>query len=196
MYGEESPLGEAESGVGMDSRIRRRSNDACSVSTLRITSALHSATFALGITLGVGTVVTLLYNGIAIGAIFGYAHSEGYGPRLFSFAVSHGSFELVAIGVSGGAGLILANSLLHPGNRTRWESLVVRGLDAVQVAVGAGAMLAVAALLEAYWSPAPIPDVFKYIVGAMLWLLVFAYIAFAGRGHDVGQTNGTSASER
>ncbi len=139
-------------------------------------------TFALGLTLGVGTVVTLLSNGIAIGTVFGWVHSQGNGERLFSFAVGHGSFELVAIGVSGGAGLMLADALLHPGNRTRGESLLVRGREAIQVAVGAGAMLVVAALLEAFWSPAPIPDVVKYVVGSVLWLLVFAYIALAGRG--------------
>ena len=45
-------------------------------------------------------------------------------------------------------------------------------------------MLTVAAVLEAYWSPAPIPAAIKYAVGGMLWLLVFAYIAFAGRGGE------------
>lgn len=141
-------------------------------------------TFALGITMGVGTVVTLLSNGIVIGAVFGYVQSQGNGDRLFSFVVSHGSFELTAIGISGGAGLMIADALLHPGSRTRWESLMVRGLDAVQVAGGAGAMLAVAAVLEAYWSPAPIPAAIKYAVGATLWLLVFAYVGFAGRGGE------------
>jgi uncharacterized membrane protein SpoIIM required for sporulation len=141
-------------------------------------------TFALGITLGVGTVVTLLFNGIAIGATFGYVSAQGNGERILSFGVTHGAFELTAIGISGGAGLMIADALLHPGSRTRWESLAVRGLEAVQVALGAGVMLAVAALLEAYWSPAPIPPVFKYVVGAALWLLVFAYVAFAGRGKE------------
>ena len=195
MYGEDSPLAEAEGGVGwMPGYAEERTGMFGFYIAHNIGIAFR--TFALGITYGVGTVVTLLYNGIAIGAVFGYAHSSGYGSRLFSFAVSHGSFELVAIGVSGGAGLMLANALIHPGDRTRWEALVVRGLDAVQVAVGAGAMLAVAALLEAYWSPAPIPEVFKYIVGAMLWLLVFAYIAFAGRGRDSEPATSTPVSDR
>ncbi len=141
-------------------------------------------TFALGITFGIGTVKELLFNGIAIGAIFGYVQAQGNGGRLFSFVISHGSFELTAIGISGGAGLMIADALLHPGTRTRRESLMVRGLDAVQIACGAGAMLALAAVLEAYWSPAPIPAVFKYAVGTSLWLLVFAYVAFAGRGNE------------
>lgn len=195
MYGEESTLGETDSGVGWaPSYAEKRTGMFGFYIVHNIGIAFR--TFVLGITFGVGTVVTLLYNGIAIGALFGYAHSEGYGSRLFSFAVSHGSFELVAIGISGGAGLMLANALLHPGSRTRWESLVVRGLEAVQVAVGAGAMLAVAALLEAYWSPAPIPAVFKYIVGGMLWLLVFAYIALAGHGRNEEPVSTANASHQ
>jgi hypothetical protein len=47
--------------------------------------------------------------------------------------------------------------------------------------MGAGAMLAVAALLEAFWSPAPLPSIVKYIGGGVLWLVVFVYLAFAGR---------------
>lgn len=141
-------------------------------------------TFALGITFGAGTVVSLLFNGIYIGATFGYVHSQGNVGRIMAFGVTHGAFELTAIGISGGAGLMLADALLHPGSRTRWESLMTRGWEAVQVAGGAGGMLAVAAVLEAYWSPAPIPAVAKYTAGAALWLLVFAYIAFAGRGGE------------
>ena len=49
-------------------------------------------------------------------------------------------------------------------------------------------MLVVAALIEGYFSPMAIPHVIKYFVGTMLWILVFAYLTFAGRseatGHD------------
>ena len=64
------------------------------------------------------------------------------------------------------------------------ESLQVRGLDAVKIAAGAALMLMVAAVIEAFWSPAPIPPIFKYVVGAVLWVLVFLYLAFAGRGDE------------
>lgn len=181
MYGEDSGLGDDEAGV---SWAPQYAEERSGMFGFYIWNNVGIAfrTFALGLTFGVGTVVTLLSNGIAIGAIVGYVQSQGNGERLFSFVVSHGSFELIAIGIAGGAGLIIADAMLHPGRRTRGEALLVRGLEAVQVAVGAGGMLVVAALLEAYWSPAPIPAVFKYIVGALLWLLVLAYITFAGRG--------------
>lgn len=137
--------------------------------------------FARGVLLGVGTVYTLLYNGIAIGAISGYVISLGYSDRFLSFVVSHGSFELTAIAVAGGAGLMLGNAIIHPGRRRRVEALQVRALEAVQIAGGAGVMLTVAALIEAFWSPSPVAPILKYTVGGILWLLVVLYLALAGR---------------
>ena len=140
--------------------------------------------FALGILLGIGTAYTLLFNGIFLGAVSGYIISQGNGERFLSFVISHGSFELTAIAVAGGAGLMLGNALIHPGQRTRFESLQVRGLEAVQIAGGAAVMLVVAALIEAFWSPSAIPNNVKYVVGGGLWLLVFLYLSFAGLQSD------------
>lgn len=137
--------------------------------------------FGLGILLGVGTLYTLLYNGLVIGATAGYLIAQGHGNNFLSFAVTHGSFELTAIAVAGGAGLMLGDAVIHRGNRTFRESLIDRGLDAVKVAAGAAAMLFVAAGIEAFWSPAPIPDVAKYAVGLSSWVFVYAWLLLAGR---------------
>jgi uncharacterized membrane protein SpoIIM required for sporulation len=137
--------------------------------------------FARGILLGVGTIWALLYNGIFIGAVGGFVISKGHSERFLSFVVGHGAFELTAIAVAGGAGLMLGNAILHQGQRTLKESLLTRGLDAIKIAVGAALMLFVAAIIEAFWSPAPLPAQLKYVVGAALWLLVFLYLALAGR---------------
>lgn len=136
--------------------------------------------FARGVLLGVGTISTLLFNGIFIGAIAGYVLSLGYTERFLSFVVSHGSFELTAIAVAGGAGLMLGDAFVHAGQRTRLESLRVRGIEAVQIAGGAAVMLVIAAFIEAFWSPAPIPAVVKYVVGGVLWLVVACYLGLSG----------------
>jgi uncharacterized membrane protein SpoIIM required for sporulation len=136
--------------------------------------------FGRGILLGVWTVYTLLENGIHTGAVAGYLLALGHSDRFLSFVISHGSFELTAIAVAGGAGLMLGNALVHPGQRTRLEALRVRGAEAIQVAAGAAAMLVVAALIEGFWSPAAIPNAVKYAVGGLLWVLVVVYLATAG----------------
>jgi uncharacterized membrane protein SpoIIM required for sporulation len=122
----------------------------------------------------------LLYNGIVIGAITGHVLAAGHSDRFLSFVVSHGSFELTAIAVAGGAGLMLGDALVHPGQRTRIESLRHCGFEAIQIAGGAAAMLIVAALIVGFWSPAPIPKFAKYAGGGLLWVLVAVYLGTAG----------------
>ncbi|HET6422444.1 MAG TPA: stage II sporulation protein M, partial [Planctomycetaceae bacterium] len=137
--------------------------------------------FARGLLLGVGTIHTLLFNGLSIGAVAGYVLAMGHSEKFLSFVVSHGSFELTAIAIAGAGGLVLGDALVHPGQRRRLEALRVRGLEAVQLAGGAAAMLVIAALIEAFWSPAPIPALWKYTVGTGLWVLVAVYLTLAGR---------------
>jgi uncharacterized membrane protein SpoIIM required for sporulation len=183
MYSEEGPMAEGSgSRSGEDARRRDFGGERAFMFGFYINNNVGIALqcFGRGILLGVGTVYTLLMNGIAIGAVVGYICSAGHTDRFLSFAISHGSFELTAIAVAGGAGLMLGNALIHPGQRTRLEALRVRGLEAVQIAGGAAAMLAVAALIEGFWSPAPIPSFVKYAVGGLLWVLVIVYLATAG----------------
>lgn len=137
--------------------------------------------FSRGVLLGLGTIYTLLFNGIVIGGVAGYVLSLGHHEKFLSFVVSHGSFELTAIAIAGGAGLMIGDAALHPGNRSRLEALRVRGLEAVQIAGGAAVMLVIAALIEAFWSPAPLPASLKYSVGGALWLLVALYLTLSGR---------------
>src|SRR5262245_45054776 len=105
--------------------------------------------FATGIFFGVGSIVALVYNSIFLGTVTAYLAAQGHGDRFFSFVISHGSFELTAIVVSGAAGLIIGHALVHPGHLTRRQALRQRGLVGVKLAMGAGAMLGVAAIIEA-----------------------------------------------
>ncbi|MEX0703270.1 MAG: stage II sporulation protein M [Planctomycetales bacterium] len=152
--------------------------------------------FGVGVLFGVPTVYVLLYNGIALGAVSGFVIGRGHGDSFLSFVVSHGSFELTAIAVAGAAGLMLGDALVRPGARTRFESLKVRGFDAVKIAAGAAAMLVVAAGIEAFWSPSGAPVTAKYVVGGLLWITVFLYLGVAGRGAGPASDSQPPASGR
>lgn len=140
--------------------------------------------FAGGILLGTVTVYVLLSNGISIGVTAGYLISQGMGKAFTSFVIGHGAFELTALAIAGGAGLMLADALIHPGQLSRRDALRVRGQEAVQIAAGAAIMLMIAAVIEAFWSPSNAPSILKYIVGIVFWILVPAYLALAGRSHE------------
>jgi len=188
MYSEDGPMGKGKKEKGGDSDDKSGFSDFGQERALMAGFYVqHNAGIALdcfgrGILFGLGTVYTLIENGIALGAVSGYLIAHGHSSRFLSFVISHGSFELVAIAVAGGAGLMLGTALIHPGQRTRLEALRVRGFEAIQIACGAAAMLMVAALIEAFWSPSPvIPNVVKYTGGALLWVAVIVYLSTAGR---------------
>lgn len=137
--------------------------------------------FALGAFAGIGTIIVLIYNSIFLGAVSGLLVGRGLGNNFLEFVIGHGSFELTAIVVAGMAGLMLGHAMVHPGELSRSDSLRTRGLDAVRIALGAGAMLVVAAFIEGFWSPLSLPFEVKIVAGVILWIIVFAYLVYAGR---------------
>jgi len=140
--------------------------------------------FAMGIFGGLGSVLFLVENGLAIGAVLGYVASQGSGANIVTFVVGHGSFELGAIVLCGGAGLAMGWSVIAPGDRTRIASLQAVGKDVALIIGGAAVMLCMAAGIEAFWSSSSVPSVVKRVTGGVLFALVLAYLVFAGRGAE------------
>ncbi len=138
-------------------------------------------TFALGILAGVGTVFTLIFNGLVIGGVAGHLTSIGYTDTFWPFVSGHAALELTAIVISGAAGLMLGHALLAPGQYRRLEALKRQGRIALKLVMGAALMLLGAAFIEAFWSSSGFSSEVKYSVAAILWGLVIAYFALAGR---------------
>ncbi len=138
--------------------------------------------FALGVFGGLGSAFYLVHNGLSIGAVLGYVASQGAGGNILTFIVGHGSLELGAIVIAGGAGLMLGWSVVAPGEQTRTASLQRAARDAVVLVCGAAVMLLMAAGIEAFWSGSSIPSVVKRVVGVTLFVLVWGYLLFGGRG--------------
>jgi len=139
-------------------------------------------TFASGLLLGIGTIITLLFNGLNIGGVAGYLTYIGYGSTFWPFVSGHSAPELGAIVLSGAAGFKLGFSIISPGRKSRLLSLRDNAKQAVYMMYGVAALFIMAAFIEAYWSSmADIPSVIKYSVGIVNWLLLIAYFVFAGR---------------
>ena len=138
--------------------------------------------FALGIFGGIGSAFYLVQNGLSIGAILGYVASQGAGANIGTFIIGHGSLELGAIVISGGAGLSLGWSVVAPGELSRLRSLQRTAREILVIVAGASVMLLMAAAIEAFWSASSTPREVKLAVGGSLFFLVLGYVLFAGRG--------------
>jgi uncharacterized membrane protein SpoIIM required for sporulation len=137
--------------------------------------------FATGLAFGLGSAFYLVENGLATGAILGYVIAHGAGANILTFVVGHGSLELGAIALAGGAGLSLGWSVVSPGARTRIASLQATARSVVVVVLGAAVMLFMAAAVEGFWSASSAPVAVKRAVGVVMFLAVSSYIALAGR---------------
>jgi uncharacterized membrane protein SpoIIM required for sporulation len=139
-------------------------------------------TCASGLLLGVGSLLLVLYNGFILGGAAAHLTHLGYQQTFFTFVIGHGSFELTAIIIAGVAGLRLGLALVAPGRKRRLDALRDAGGKAVELAMGAGLMLVVAAFIEAFWSSNNLLAAWqKYSLGAVLWCVVGAYLLLAGR---------------
>jgi uncharacterized membrane protein SpoIIM required for sporulation len=120
--------------------------------------------FATGVAGGIGTFYFLFFNGIQLGTITGYILSLGYGDNFFNFVTAHSVFELTGLVVAGAAGLLLGYTILAPGRNTRRRALYLKQNDILAL-VGLAAMLIfMAALIEGFLSPQPIPFFVKLAV--------------------------------
>ncbi len=147
--------------------------------------------FATGLAFGLGSAFYLVENGLATGAVMGYVVSRGAGESILTFVVGHGSLELGAIVLAGGAGLALGWSIVAPGDKTRVASLQATAKSIVFVVFGAAVMLFMAAAVEAFWSASPVPSMVKRVAGSAMFVAVLAYVVVVGR-----RSRGAAALER
>lgn len=139
--------------------------------------------FASGLLVGIGSVLVLVSNGVMIGTVAGHLTGIGYGGPFWRFVVGHSAPELLAIVISGGAGMRLGFALVAPGQLSRVAALLAAGRIGARLVLGVFVMLLAAAFIEAFWSSiAALPDLVKFGSGAAIWLLVLGWLGFGGRG--------------
>jgi uncharacterized membrane protein SpoIIM required for sporulation len=139
-------------------------------------------TFAGGLLFGLGSMFFLGFNGLFLGAIATHLTAAGFSSTFWPFVSGHSAFELTAIVIFGGAGLMMGMAGLAPGRKKRWHAIRDRARDALPLVYGGAGMLVLAAFVEAFWSSTTWPPAsFKYAVGVLLWLLTILYFWLMGR---------------
>ncbi len=136
---------------------------------------------AAGITLGVGTVYLLAVNGLLLGTVAALCFEHGLSEEFWSFVLPHGSLELSAICIAGGAGLVLGHAVADPGQYRRAEFLSIRGKLAGRLALGCVILLVLAGIIEAFFSPAPFPSWLKFAFAGVSFASLMTYLITGGR---------------
>lgn len=107
-------------------------------------------TFVMGIIFSIGSIYQLMYNGIMIGSFQYYFFSKGLGWQSILVIWLHGTLEISAIILAGGAGLILGNSFLFPKTYKRMVSLKMGAKDGLKIAIGLIPVFLTAAFFEGF----------------------------------------------
>jgi uncharacterized membrane protein SpoIIM required for sporulation len=133
-------------------------------------------TFAGGIAFGLGTFFYLYVNGMMLGVIGAACHQYGMSLALWSFVAPHGSLELPAILIAGGAGFRLGHGMLFPGQLSWRDSVARGGIEATRLVSGVIPMLILAGSLEGFFSPSHAPVWLKFTVGGLLFTLLLLWL--------------------
>lgn len=140
--------------------------------------------FGLGLTAGIGTTAVLVFNGIHIGTVAGWMAVQGKSKALWGWILPHGSTELLAIAIAGGAGYLLAGAMVMPGLQRRSVALRAIGRDAMTIELGVMGMLVIAGLIEGFVSPSALP--FEARLGVLGASLLLWAAFFGGMGRKAG----------
>lgn len=139
-------------------------------------------TFAGGVFGGVPALLSVLFNGMHMGVAAAWLSLDpDTRSNFWSFVVTHSSFELAGLVLSGMAGIRLGLALLRPGRLRRRDALQQASGDMFPVVAGAALLTVLAAFFEAFWSASSYAPAVKYSVGAVCWASVFLFFGFAGR---------------
>ncbi|OOQ58471.1 stage II sporulation protein M [Mucilaginibacter pedocola] len=107
-------------------------------------------TFVSGIIFSVGSVYHLFQNGVMLGAFQYFFFSKGLGMQSVLVIWIHGTLEISAIVIAGGAGLVLGNSFLFPKTYTRMVSVRKGASEGIKIAIGLVPIFITAAFFEGF----------------------------------------------
>lgn len=106
--------------------------------------------FALGLFTSVATAILLINNGIVLGAWLILFYSQGLFSLSLTTIMLHGTLELSAIVIAGGAGIYMGNGWLFPGTYSRIESFKRTAKQGTKIVLGIVPVLMVAGFIESF----------------------------------------------
>ena len=137
--------------------------------------------FSLGFAFGVPSILLLIHNMALLGAMLWLYHDAGLLLDFIAWLSVHGTTELFAILLAGGAGIHIGRSMAFPGNRSILTAAAESGRRAAQVMSGVIIMLMIAAVLEGFARQLVTDTGSRFIIGGFMLAVWLAYFLLVGR---------------
>jgi uncharacterized membrane protein SpoIIM required for sporulation len=138
-------------------------------------SGVSILAFALGFAFCLPTALLMAGNGLPLGALMALYGSRGLLIPLGGWLSIHGTTELFATVIAGGAGFRIGWAVLFPGRLTRLEAARRAGHTAGAAMAGVVVMLVCAGILEGVGRQTIRLDWARYAVGGTMLTLWLAY---------------------
>lgn len=151
--------------------------------------------FAAGIFFALGTLLVLFRNGMMVGVFQYFFVKQGLGLYSFLSIWIHGTLEISAIVIAGGAGLMMGQRMLFPGTYSRGLAMRQGARDGIKVIIGLMPVFLLAAFFESYFTRmTEWPDALQasiiflsavFVIGYYVWYPHYLYHRPAGAEEEV-----------
>lgn len=132
--------------------------------------------FALGFAFGIPSLMLLVQNMGSLGAMLWLYHGQGLTWDFVGWLAVHGTTELLAILLAGGAGVHIGRTMAFPGALTVMDAAAAAGRRAAQVMTGVVLMLVIAAMLEGFARQLIDDTAGRMTVGGFMLVFWLAYL--------------------
>ena len=154
-------------------------------------------TAILGVLASLGTVLSLLYNGVMVGAFQYFFISKGLFTESFLTIWIHGTLEISAIIIAGASGLIAGSGLLFPGTYRRIQAFQITIRRGFKIFIGTVPIFVLAAIFEGFLTRfTETPDILRglFILASLLFVLwYFVFLPyFKWRRGEFREISGTT----
>jgi uncharacterized membrane protein SpoIIM required for sporulation len=134
--------------------------------------------FAMGLLTPIGTGFIILQNGVMLGTFHSFLAEQGFLLPSIATIWVHGTYEIFAITVAGGAGIVIGNSIIFPKSYSRIESFRRGAVRGSKMVIGLIPVFVVAGFLEGFitrYTQAPYTMRFGIILFSLISIIYYFY---------------------
>jgi len=135
--------------------------------------------FIFGFLTSAGTGMILFRNGIMLGVFHYFFIQQGFQADTLLSVWVHGTIEISAIVIAGGAGIKMGNGLLFPGSYPRYYSFKMAAKSGVKIVMGLVPFFILAGFIESFLTRyTSWPLIAKLVIVLASFILIAYYFIF------------------